>query len=248
MSKQVKFFITDFRDFYTVVNKPIRNKEDIIRILLLSIKSLLLKDEIENEDKGEVNIVIEKSSRIYFTCKKPDNLPEKYYSFVFPFFLEEDNQDKWTVKCKTSQEIIDSELIDYLLVLLKKGWFSDDNTNSDDIDKFACDYLSIVEEYYSAKSVDRKQKEDIGVRHWSIIKNLLTFEPGYIRYDYDPEESRQNENSHPLNHLDVYYTTNGTFKLGFDKSIKIKDRLEFNVFKDILDNGTARSGICYKLK
>lgn len=248
MSKQVKFFITDFRGFYEEVNKPIRNKEDIIRILLLSIKGLLLKDEIGNEDKGEANIVIEKSSRIYFTCKRPNELPEKYYSFVFPFFLEEDDQGKWNVKCKTSQEFIDSELVDYLLVLLEKGWFSDENINLDDIDKFACDYLSVVEEYYSAKNINKEQKEDIGVWHWSIIKNLLTFEPGYIRYDYDPDPSRENEYTHPLNHLDVYYNTNGTFKLGFDKAIKIKDRLDFNIFKDILDNGKSRSGTCYKLK
>ena len=174
MSKQVEFFITDFRGFYEEVNKQIRNKEDIIRILLLSIKGLLLKDEIGNEDKGEVNIVIEKSSRIYFTCKRPNELPYKYYSFVFPFFLERDDQEKWNVKCKTSQEVIDSELVDYLLVLLEKGWFSDDNINLDDIDKFACDYLCVVEEYYSAKNINKEQKEDIGMS-LNILKSNLSF-------------------------------------------------------------------------
>lgn len=246
MSKEVKFFITEFRNFYKVVNQPIRNKEDIIRILLLSIKNLLLENKFDDEDKGEININVVKSSRIYFFCKRPGLLPDKYYSFVFPFFLDKDTEDRLIVRCKTSSEIINSELIDFLIVLLENGWFSDSNINSDDIDKFACDYLDVVEEYYDIKSIFSDQKDSIDIEHWSIIKNLLTFEPSYVRYDYDPKHV--DGEIHPLNHLDIHYTTSGTFKLGFDRSINIKDRLGFDIFKDILDNGKARGDLCYKLK
>ncbi|MGU9321063.1 hypothetical protein ACV30Q_07630 [Clostridium perfringens] len=100
MSKEIKFFITDFRGFYDIINKPIRSKEDIIRVLLLSIKNLLLENEFEDEGKGEVKIIIGKNSRIYFICKERGNLPNKYYSFTFPFFVEKDIDGKVLVKSK----------------------------------------------------------------------------------------------------------------------------------------------------
>lgn len=154
MSKEVKFYITDFRKFYDIVNSPIRYKEDIIRVLLFSIKNLLINSNSKDEDKGEVRININKSSRIYFTCKEKDKLPSKYYSFVFPFSLECKDDDNYIVRCKTSLEVIDSQFIDRLIVLLDKGWFSENNMCSDDIDKFACDFFEEIEDYYSLRGIN----------------------------------------------------------------------------------------------
>ncbi len=246
MSKEIKFFITDFRGFYDIINKPIRSKEDIIRVLLLSIKNLLLENEFEDEGKGEVKIIIGKNSRIYFICKERGNLPNKYYSFTFPFFVEKDIDGKVLVKSKINSEVITSELVDNLLVLLENKWFSDLNETFDDIDKFACDYFYIFEEYYSSKGIIGEEQDRSHIEYWSIVKSLLTFEPAYVRYDYDPDH--EDGEKHPLNHLDIHYANNGTFKLGFDKSMKIKDRLEFNIFKYILENGKEREEICYKIK
>lgn len=247
MSKSAKFYITDFREFYNVVNSPIRGKEDIIKVLLLSIKNLLINYNNKDEGKGEVIINIDKSSRIYFVCKQVGELPSKYYSFVFPFSLQEESEGKFIVRCRTSLEKIDSELIDQLLNLVDKGWFSDGNINSDNIDKFACDFLEAIDDYYIIKGINTEEKNNnTYVAHWSIIKTLLTFEPSYVRYDYDPKY--EDGDKHPLHHLDVHYTSNGTFKLGFDSSINIKERLDFNIFKDILENGKEREDICYKIK
>lgn len=246
MGKEIKFYITDFRDFHNIVNSPIRHKEDIIRVLLFSLKNLLVKQNNKNEDKGEVRIIVDKGSRIYFVCKEVGELPSKYYSFVFPFSIQQDGEEGYIVRCRTSLEIIDSELIDKLIVLLDKGWFSENNVNSDDIDKFACDYLDEIEDYYSIKGTSDENKNNIYVSHWSIIKTLLTFEPSYLRYDYDPEY--ENGECHPLNHLDIHYTSSGTFKLGFDSTVNIKDRLRFDIFKDILENGKSRGEKCYKIK
>lgn len=245
MIKEIKFFITDYRNFHNIVNSPIRSKEDIIKILLLSIKNILLEKKFDDEDKGEVYISIDKSSRIYFICKNPGELPNKYYSFIFPFFLIKDEDEKWCVKCKTSLETITSELIECLLVLIDKGWFSEANVNSDNIEKFACDYMDIVGDYYD-NNVANNNQSIIEVSHWSIIKNLFTFEPSYVRYDYDP--IHEDGDIHPLNHMDIHYTSSGTFKLGFDKSMNIKERLEFCKFKDILENGKSQNNICYKIK
>lgn len=245
MAKEIKFPITSFRNFHQVVNTPIRTKSDLIKVLLLSMKFILLKEEFKDEDKGMVSVVIDKISRIYFICKEPNHLPDKYYSFAFPFFLESINNNEWIIKCKTTQEPIDSELIDSLLSLLDNGWFSDCNDNLSTLDSFACDYLDAIEDYYIIRdpiSYDQGFHEQV---NWSVIKTLLTFEPSYVRYDYD--EKHENPN-HPLNHLDIHYTPSGTFKLGFDSSLNIKDRLDFKKFQDILENGKYYQDRCYNLK
>lgn len=241
MEKKFKFFITDYMNFYDVVNSPIRNKSDIIKVLLLSMKHILLGKQVEDEDKGEVIISVEKNSRIYFICKKPNELPNKYYSFIFPFFLIENQNKEWNIKCKISQEIISSQLINNLLILEEKGWFSDKNINFNDIDEFACGYIEELEDYY----LENKFNSNAEISSWAIAKQLLTFEPGYIRYDYDPEY--EDGDKHPLNHLDINYDSSGTFKLGFGKTIKIKERLNFEQFKDILENGKAQAEKCYKI-
>ena len=65
---------------------------------------------------------------------------------------------------------------------------------------------------------------------WQILKELLVFESGYLRYDYDKE--RENGNLHPLNHLDINYSSNATFKIGINNTI------DCNTFIDILDINT----------
>jgi hypothetical protein len=49
-------------------------------------------------------------------------------------------------------------------------------------------------------------------------------EDGYIRYDmnevgYKEAKEKGFEHRHPLNHLDVFYTSKATFKLGLKKAI-----------------------------
>lgn len=51
----------------------------------------------------------------------------------------------------------------------------------------------------------------------SLLEEILRFEPSYIRYDNDPYN--ENGKLHPLHHLDINYSTYGTFKIGFNNSI-----------------------------
>ncbi|HGA0700392.1 TPA: hypothetical protein ACIQN5_001299 [Bacillus cereus] len=245
--KQIDFPITGFRSFSTFVNEPIRNKEDIIRVLLYSMKNLLLKEQLEDEELGSVSVIIDQTSRLYFLCKNSNELPNKYYSFVFPFFLEIDNtSNNCTIKCKNSSEIISSELIDALIRLLDTGWFSENNLNSDTLDKFACDYLENISDFYGAEGILSEEEDLLDIAHWSIIKTLLTFEPSYMRYDFD-DSDRADERSHPIHHLDVHYNSSGTFKLGLNLSIPKNQRLDWEIFKDIFNNGKARDNDVYRL-
>lgn len=64
---------------------------------------------------------------------------------------------------------------------------------------------------------------------------MLKTEYGYVRYDYDQEHC--NGNLHPLNHLDVNFSSNVQYKLGLENTINL------DTFIDILDLKTD----CYFL-
>lgn len=82
-------------------------------------------------------------------------------------------------------------------------------------------YLDVAEDGYSDKDIDRC---------FGLILRLLSMELGYIRYDYDPE--RENGRLHPLYHVDINYSTKGTYKLGMNKKMEVAE------FIDMLDTKT----------
>lgn len=66
---------------------------------------------------------------------------------------------------------------------------------------------------------------------WCLFRELLISEDGYIRYDHDPDNAAGD--MHPLHHLDVFYSSGSTFKLGLRNSI------DTATFEDYLDITTA---------
>ncbi|MCE6989541.1 hypothetical protein [Dyadobacter sp. CY323] len=66
-----------------------------------------------------------------------------------------------------------------------------------------------------------------------LLEEIFLFEPGYIRYDIDPKN--ENGRLHPLHHLDINYSSYGTYKLGLNKEI-----LDSH-FEDILNIATECS-------
>lgn len=67
---------------------------------------------------------------------------------------------------------------------------------------------------------------------WINIKNVIHGIRVYkIRYDYDPDH--ENGTMHPLHHLDVNYSSQGTYKLGMNRKIQTDE------FVDMLDVKTA---------
>ena len=59
----------------------------------------------------------------------------------------------------------------------------------------------------------------------NLVNKIIEFEPGYIRYDYDDEHNNGNL-LHPLNHLDVNFESNSTFKLGLNKKLKLEEFID----------------------
>ena len=90
--------------------------------------------------------------------------------------------------------------------------------------------------------------EDEEVNYWIIIKMLLLMEDGYIRYDIDHAGYKkafedEKPHTHPIHHLDVFYSANTTFKLG------LKSELSHDGFLDTLDINTDCLYLdCFKTK
>jgi len=47
---------------------------------------------------------------------------------------------------------------------------------------------------------------------WTIFQELLAYNDGYLRFDHDADN--QNGHFHPLDHLDIFYSTNAEIKSG----------------------------------
>ena len=58
-----------------------------------------------------------------------------------------------------------------------------------------------------------------------LYTQLCTIEPGYLRFDYD--EKNKNGRLHPLNHLDLNYSSDSTYKIGIYEHLSREGFLRF---------------------
>lgn len=196
--------------------KPIKNKINIIELLMNSIKYMLINPRVPKESAaGKIIISADKMSRIFFI--KPD----KYFSVTFPFHIRKNETYFFDFKNKMD---IDSRVISEILSLINESSF------------------------YSGCSIDFADKisayqEDSGNEdYWNLLRDMMIMEDGYLRYDYDYDNYIKFNKSdiHPLNHFDVFYSSNATFKLGIRRKINHDD------FKDLLDIKTKCKFVDYK--
>ena len=57
-----------------------------------------------------------------------------------------------------------------------------------------------------------------------LITFLLSFEPGYVRFDLD--ETNDTGSVHPREHLDINYSSGSTFKLGLSKALNYDELID----------------------
>lgn len=192
--------------------KPIRSKIDIIDVLMEATKYIILNPAINQKNIcGKMVLRIDKMSRLFFFCH------EKYFSIVFPFFIREEAERKFSIYSKFIEDI-DNRLISKVVEFITCDEF-DANCSLDFVEPI-CSY----EENYNGSI-------------WIFIRELLLMEDGYIRYDYDKKrytefKSRREEHKHPLNHYDLFYSNSCTFKLGLHTKITEND------FIDLLTTST----------
>ncbi|NTV94703.1 MAG: hypothetical protein HGA75_04715 [Thiobacillus sp.] len=189
--KRFDFRIDKFQE--NKIFLPIRCKADVISLWMNAIKLMLAYVPVpEDQTKGNVALIVSKMSRIFFAAEN------KIFSLNFPFFISEDESGLIfsTVHCPSVDNRITSEI---LSLLHTEGVLAE------------ADVLSFAEPIVDSCGIDANV--------WEFFRDLMLCEDGYVRYDHDP--SRQNGHIHPLDHLDVFYSTASTFKIGCGNRISL---------------------------
>ena len=196
-------------------SNPIRNRLDIIKIILQTNDYLIdrqysLVQCNERIDKNCPFLYVEKMSRL-FIPENSDDQVQKLYSIVFPFSYNVEQNE-----LSTTQIAINNSLNS----CLKSIVYSFDKTLPDSMNK--------IQDFCLEACVDNDFPDVLYEIVVTILTRLLTFDVGYIRYDYD--EEHYNGRIHPLHHLDINYTNQSTYKIGLNQSLDILE------FKSIIDN------------
>lgn len=210
MSKDFSFSIRDESKKIFFPHVRIKDKVKIIEILMEACRYLLHEEPTEREVGNLLVLKVEKMSRLFFIENN------RYYSIGFPFnFHINDSERRIIYKDLLN---IDSKLISDVISIIKDVRFESDNFLD-----FADTFAEIDDDYLG--------------RIWILFKDLLMYEDGYLRIDYDPVEfqkakNKNKEHTHPENHIDLFYSNGNTFKLGLMK------RINKDFFVDLLNTKT----------
>lgn len=215
--KEYKVELTN--DIESIIKCAIRDKKDIIKLLLESITLLTYGEKVERPAKSYMVLRVDKMKRLFFVQDS------KITTFSFPFGLEVLPDDSITVY----DPLTDLELDGANLAILKTIYvdlYGDEDEEMSSLMDLEADLERIMD------SFDIYREKD---KFWEIMKKLMEFESGYLRLDYDVE--RENGLLHPLNHLDINYSTEVTYKIG------LNNRRNINEIIDLLDLNTNCSFI-----
>lgn len=192
---------------------PLRSRKDVLLLLLYTIRVLVI-DHLPPDSNSCIGITISKMSRIFYS------LENKIFSVRFPFGIEQDED-----RVKRVYDVVTKEEIDTIFLSNLIEIFENLRDN--------CGYIYFLE---MILEIEKKFGENYAERVWTILRNVLTCDLGYLRYECD--DKHQKGQVHPLYHLDVYLDNPTTFKIGLDEDINLE------MFKNILDVTTN----CYYLR
>lgn len=233
--KKIKCFLS--QNLFEAANLPLREKSDVINLLLLTVPEVLINESVDRKI-GYCEVIIDKMSRIVYTLQK-DGIIYKQFSFAFPYYLKENLEEgllKWIIS-DNNGEYLNSQMINVLLNLANEGLFADNLNIEIEPLEFYDRILHAIKEEDAIDFIT-------DVQVWHFIRKLFLFEPGYIRYDFDDNVKRCNEITHPLHHLDFYFSSNATFKIGVAKDNHDFSKWMDNSFENLLNVKAP----CYYLK
>lgn len=194
-------------------SKTLKCQKDYTMVLLEITRKLLNNyDAIDKVSPSQayVKLVVDKQSRLFVYLSR-----DKYYSFEYSNTVEVDIFTKEVNSIHTATGInCTTELISNAITIL-----NDVNSNS------------IIEVYESRDNEDGM----VDLEAYKLLEYFWAHEPCYLRYDYDPMNSKGS--LHPLNHLDINISVNGSYKIG------LKSRLTPDEFENIVNKTTD----CYYL-
>ena len=202
--------LTTEKIFFKEFNS-IRNKKDIILLLLETIKQLLLNSKditefndfevIKIKDVLKIVIYIDKMKRIFYCTEN------KVQSRCFPFNV--------IFKGDIVEFYYKNDKIDYTKISILNSVFEKSSMiNSLNL----VDILLEDDGYKNACSNEQIILEE-------LVLFLSIFEDGYLRFDFCDEKNFDIK-LHPLHHIDFYYTNSNTFKLGLENEMSMKKNIE----------------------
>ena len=191
----------------------ISEREQIIICILEACRYMMVSDELQHHvSTNIIALVIDKMKRL-FICS-----PKKCYSVSFPFnpTINTDGH----LKFDYDGIDINSMIISQVCQVLQSEEFKGND---------AIDLVDYIDRVSSQNSMNI----------WILIKRLLTYEIGYIRYDddikgFNAAKANHTQNKHPRHHFDINYTNEATYKIGLTKSMTLDE------FVQIIDNHSDR--------
>lgn len=171
--------------------KPIRSRRDSIILLMRTMKLFLTPVEVPKERiAGSTVLFVGKMSRLIYASDS------KIFSISLPFSTR--IVDRMIEFSSLAHPSIDNRATSEILALLENPSVFEEG-----------DVYQFVDPIIDASDTD--------LYIWPLFRELLTWEDGYLRYDYDP--AHVNGDIHPLHHVDVFYSARATFKLGLRQSL-----------------------------
>lgn len=192
----MKKLVFELKD--TLYDLAFRNEIIKGRISLLLIIVEACRYMMHNEQVANANhkfmLVVDDMNRLFF-CKE-----DKMFSVMFPFHINEYP----TVRFDLNNIPLDGKM------------FSDINRVLDS------ELLDVKDTFDFIEPIANLQDENPYL--WIVVRHLLTYEIGYIRYDDDPEGYRNASQRgiakhHHRFHYDVNLDSQATFKLGLPRHI-----------------------------
>ncbi len=172
----------------------IREQYDIVNYLL-SVMEILNVEPFNKIDGKDADIVIfvDKMSRLFL------GKGDKIHSIQFPFLLKE--KEGFLISLFQGR-IIDSQTIAILSTITRNK-----KNIMKSIENMLDCFMDTMNEF---EILDNNYAQFC----WELLLYLLSFETGYLRYDHDEDDSRVDPIFHPVNHIDFFYSSNCTFKVG----------------------------------
>jgi hypothetical protein len=184
--------IETFNSFFRIIRK----KEDVILLLMDIVKFIQISHVLpKGISVGKLRIVVSKMNRVFLLSG------DKHYSIAFPFSVELLGGEQYMVSSNICGEV-DSVISSQIKAIFKNN----ELLNCGCVSKLADTVLD---------------KSEIIPSFWPLVRELILFEDGYIRYDFDTD--RENGDLHPLNHLDIFYSSRASFKLGLPNKLTEDD-------------------------
>ena len=191
------------------IQEDIIDRKEILLVILEACRYMMHNEQVLNAT-NKLILVVNAMNRLFF-CSD-----EKMFSVMFPFHVNEYP----SVRFDLDNIPIDSKVLSTLILYIESKEFSSDD---------ALDFITPISDIQEQSNPD----------FWKIVRHLLLYDIGYVRYDDDPEGFKKAANGgrpkqHPRYHYDVNLDSQATFKLGISKKIT-SDK-----FIDMLDNKKDR--------